>query len=185
MGDDVVTKASALKKAGLPAVYVVLITLFSTPGFLDWLSKDEEKALQQAKSSESKAWKAAWDAFEAREKTELFAEQARIRIQHLEARIDTQEGNTERLREFIMQMILDNRRAESSRPKPPAIRRASVPRALAASAEEAWIEESEEEACESEEAPVQEMAPMPSLDKMWEEQKGSKKQEFADEWSNR
>jgi hypothetical protein len=42
--EAVVKKVTALKKAGLPILYIVIMTIVSMPGFWEWLDNTEDKA---------------------------------------------------------------------------------------------------------------------------------------------
>ena len=59
MGDErqsVFTRAAGLKKAGLPTMAVVVLTIFSMPGFWEFfVDKSEDEAKDQAAQSEAKA----------------------------------------------------------------------------------------------------------------------------------
>ena len=42
--EAVVKKVTALKKAGLPILYIVIMTIVSMPGFWEWMDNTEDKA---------------------------------------------------------------------------------------------------------------------------------------------
>jgi len=190
--NNVADKAGAvvkLKKAGVPTIISVLFVLASAPDFWDiFIDRTEEEAEAKAEAASKQVWKAAWEAFEAGGKTELFAQQATLRIQYLEQRLTVSEQNTRNLRDFIMQVLLQERDYRDA-PSPPPIKTTKAPTALKPSESPEWDASSEctqeDPQCSTEsEVPVQQqLAPMPSLGQMWQEQKEQKKGEFKDKFS--
>ena len=188
--------SSKVAKGGLLAGVAAILTALA-PLIMHLTSDAEDKAdASQATADQSHdtAWKAAWDAFEAREKTEMFSKEAQLRIDFLERRAETSERNHTILLEFVNQIAL-NRRAPVEAPK---LVRVKVPAKLLP--EEPW--EAAEPPPESEgpeggsgpsegmegasESPMaQQMAPMPSVGEMWDKKAGERKEKWDKKWEKK
>jgi hypothetical protein len=188
MSDSKFAGAVALKKAGMPGLAILAFVLASAGDIHDiFFDHTAEEAKAQAADSKSKAWEAKWQAFEAQEKLNLLAEQARMRIQFLEQRGDTCERNLEGLRNTVNQMLMQDRDNRNV-PKPVAMRKPAVPKAMKPTAGGGdWMDEgcdSSDPLCSLEggaEPPVQQVAPMPSLGEMWDQKKDEKKAKFKEQ----
>lgn len=186
---DKVGMAIKLKNNKMPIASVLMFALAVAPDIHDlFIDNTEQEAKAQAEDSNEQAWKASWEAFEAEEKTELFAQQATLRIQHLEHRVAAAEQNAQNLRDFIMQMMMRDRDHRHA-PPPPKMKKTPVPKALKAPVEDVWEEDpltSDAGDINQSEPPIQQqLAPMPSLGQMWKEKKEEKKGEFKDKWGKK
>ncbi len=178
--------AGKLKKAGTPTIATILFIVATMGDVIDFFDNSEDEAQATADQSHDQAWAARWDALEAEGKTEVFAKEATLRIVHLETRLGATEQNIQNMRNFVMQVLLQDRDYRNA-PAPPAIKRTKVPKALK-KADDGWIEEmpacgGDDPMCvidinQGEPSTAQQIAPMPSLGELWKEGKDKKKEEF-------
>jgi hypothetical protein len=191
--NDRISAAIKLKNAKMPVAGVLMFALAIAGDVHDtFFDHTEDEAKATADKATEKMWEATWEAFEAKEKLSIFAAEAQKRIQFLEKRADTSDRNTEKLRDTIDKMLLQDRDHRGT--TTPRLSRAAVPRALKpdrmeeAAADGAVSCAAEDPLCESADmvpppAPVQQqVAPMPSVDEMWKEKKEERKQKFKEKF---
>jgi len=186
-----ISAAIKLKEAKMPVAGVLMFALAIVGDIHDIVfDHTEDQAKTQAEQSNKQAWKASWGAFEAAEKMKLFSQEARLRIQFLEDRATAAERNVESLQDTINQMLMQDR--DNRNVTKPQIKRASVPKELKPALEDVYLDVDE---CSEDDplcdpgmpvevsSPVQQqMAPMPSVNEMWNEKKDQKKREFVEAW---